>query len=528
MEGHPCQNSMSKNGTLQTQSTSSSTSDPNGSYWYGSGGDCECGDDCSSFGSKSISTSIELEPEPEENAEASSKPASRTINHNVAALDNEPVAAMSPKQIVSARVLLGSSSSNSFKFHVRDYPEIDWKEDRSVPCPEFSCFGHTWRLSICHSNSDLHSEGGSISIRLVHNFFDEAMLVPFEIQILNKGGAAVREMVATHFFDPTNLRHGFEWNDIISHSTLIDPTKNILGPKGTLTVAVSFMGRGDEFIPKNPFAKTLNGLFLEDDYSDISFEVAAYEFNVENGTKRLKTQARFPCHYVVLKKCAPKLACLFNWPLNGCSSVAMINDVCPTIFRHLLWYVYGGTIPESVLKNRANTLDLIKVANKYSITGAKLVAEAALVKLVFPKEGVFLMDTDNNTGSDCGRNIIDYLMYAESNRLPLLKEAAVNFIVVSDAETIQRLSFGTGNIPSNLVKDLLVTKMNRGFSQQHRCGYVRCGNDAFKSMNVTELRRSIQKNGIKINPDSSREEMEKALCERQGKSSISAPSRKIG
>lgn len=138
------------------------------------------------------------------------------------------------------------------------------------------------------------------------------------------------------------------------------------------------------------------------------------------------------------------------------------------------------------------------------------------------------MDTDNNTGSDCGRNIIDYLMYAESNRLPLLKEAAVNFIVVSDAETIQRLSFGTGNIPSNLVKDLLVTKMNRGFSQQHGCGYVRCGNDAFKSMNVTELRRSIQKNGIKINPDSSREEMEKALCERQGKSSISAPSRKIG
>ena len=46
-------------------------------------------------------------------------------------------------------------------------------------------------------------------------------------------------------------------------------------------------------------------------------------------------------------------------------------------------------------------------------------------------------------------------------------------------------------------------------------------------MNVSELRRSIKKNGIKIKLDSSREEMERALREQEGKSSISAQSRNM-
>ena len=247
-----------------------------------------------------------------------------------------------------------------------------------------------------------------------------------------------------------------------------------------------------------------------------------------NEKKRLKTRARYPCHYLVLKQCAPKLASLFNWPLHGgSSSVVTINDVCPAIFRCLLQYVYGGTIPASILANHANALGLIKAANKYSITGVKLVAEAALVKLVFPKEGVVVMDS----GSDCRRNIIDYLIYAESNQLPLLKEAAVNFIAGSNAEAIQKLSFGTGNIPSNLAKDLLIAKRDhqheRAGSSQHQQHDQGLRNDDFKNMNVSELRRSIKKNGIKIKLDSSREEMERALREQEGKSSICAQSRNM-
>jgi len=79
-----------------------------------------------------------------------------------------------------------------------------------------------------------------------------------------------------------------------------------------------------------------------------------------------------------------------------------------------------------------------------------------------------------------------------------------------------RLSFGIGNIPStsNLAKDLLITKTNHqheraGFSQQHDQGLRK---DDFKHMNISELRRIIQTNGIKIKLDSSHEEMEKALC----------------
>jgi len=442
----------------------------------------------------------------------------------------------SSKQIASTRVSLGSSSSKSFKFHLHDYYGVGNKEGQYVTCPEFSCFGHTWRLFVCppaRHRHNLDSEGvDNISIRLVHDF-DEALLVTFKIQILNREGAAVRERTATHFFESNHSGHWFEWNDIISHSTIVDTTKNILDPKGTLTVVVSFKGEEpDAYIPENSFPIKMCALFLEEDSSDVSFEVATYECKGKadgNEKKRLKTRACFPCHLLVLKQCAPKLASLFNWPLHGgSSSVVTINDVCPTIFRCLLQYVYGGTIPASILKNHAKTLGLIEAANKYSILGVKLVAEVALVKLVFPKEGVVVLDS----GSDCLRNIIDYLIYAETSQLPLLKEAAVNFIAGSDAEAIQKLSFGTGNIPSNLVKDLLIAKLNhqreRAGTSQHQQQDQGLGNNDFKNrMNVSELRRSIQTNGIKIKLDSSREEMERALCKQEGKSSICAQSRNM-
>ena len=406
---------------------------------------------------------------------------SDTVNHYHAAIAQGKVPApatasksaqpqWSLKQTASTRVSLGSPTSNSFKFHVRDYFGIDSKEGQ-VACPEFSCFGHTWRLLIYPTGRHRHNSdsegGGNISICLVHDF-DEALLVTFGIQILNRDGTAVRERTVTHFFESNNSGHWFEWHDIISHSTIVDTTENILDPKGALTVVVSFKGgKPDEFIPENSFARKMCALFLEEDSSDVSFEVATYECKGDadgNEKKRLKTRAHFPCHYLVLKQCAPKLSSLFNWPLHGGSSVVMINDVCPTVFRCLLQYVYGGTIPESILKNHANALGLIKAASKYSITGAKLVAEAALVKLVFPKEGVVVM----GSGQGCRRNIIDYLMYAESNQLPLLKEAAVKFIAGSNAKAIQKLSFGIGNIPSNLVKDLLIAKRDH---QHERAGF---------------------------------------------------------
>ena len=527
--------------SFRSDSSSPSSSSSSSSLASNNFDPCPCFDDGCKCGSYSVeSGSGELAAPPlnlddHDTLPMSARSTSVAIAQATATALRSESTQWSSKQTASTRVSLGSPTSNSFKFHVRDYFGIDSKEGQ-VACPQFSCFGHTWRLFVCPSarhrhNSDSDEGGDNISIRLVHDF-DEALLVTFKIQIMNREGAAVRERTATHFFESNNSGHWFEWNDIISHSTLVDTTKNILDPKGTLTVVVSFKGEEpDAYIPENSFPIKMCALFLEEDSSDVSFEVATYECKGKadgNEKKRLKTRAHFPCHYLVLKQCAPKLASLFNWPLHGgSSSVVTINDVCPTIFRCLLQYVYGGTIPASILANHANALGLIKAASKYSITGVKLVAEAALMKLVFPKEGVVVM----GSGSDCRQNIIDYLIYAESNQLPLLKEAAVNFIAGSNAEAIQKLSFGTGNIPSNLAKDLLIAKRDhpheRAGSSQHQQHDQGLRNDDFKNMNVSELRRRIQKNGFKIKLDSSREEMERALREQEGKSSISAQSRNM-
>jgi hypothetical protein len=50
----------------------------------------------------------------------------------------------------------------------------------------------------------------------------------------------------------------------------------------------------------------------------------------------------------------------------------------PDIFRHLLFYVYGGSVPEEVLKQHAK--EIIDTADKYSLVNLKLAAESVYVE----------------------------------------------------------------------------------------------------------------------------------------------------
>ena len=55
-----------------------------------------------------------------------------------------------------------------------------------------------------------------------------------------------------------------------------------------------------------------------------------------------------------------------------------IKGVKPQIFRHLLYYVYGGTISNETLKDHAN--EIIDAADRFGIGHLKVVAEASYVK----------------------------------------------------------------------------------------------------------------------------------------------------
>ena len=234
------------------------------------------------------------------------------------------------------------------------------------------------------------------------------------------------------------------------------------------------VSKSKPFVPENPFVGKIQGMFSDEETSDVLFEVITTEPD-EDGSKRVKTSAPFHAHRLILQVCAPMLEALFE-PTYLLSSdgklTATITDIKPAVFHRLLWYVYGSRVPEEDLKTHAK--DIIEAADKYNIVNLKLEAEAAYVE-----------STDISM-----ENAIDNLLYADAKNCALLKEAVFDFLTQNGEEVIARLSFD--DVPGYLMKDLL------GAATRKR----KSGNkgDRFTMMRVSELRRKLHRKVWMLTP----------------------------
>ena len=178
------------------------------------------------------------------------------------------------------------------------------------------------------------------------------------------------------------------------------------------------------------------------------------------------------------------LASLFDLDdSDGKLATATINGIKPAVFHHLLWYVYGGIVPEEDLKTHAK--DIIEAADKYAIVNLELAAEAAYVEsTVITAE-----------------NAVDNLLYADSKNCALLKESVLDFLAENTADA-QKISFC--DVPGHIINDLLVA-----FGRSKKSDGS--GNDKHKysTMRVSELRRMLDEKGLDV--DGPREAMIKAL-----------------
>jgi speckle-type POZ protein len=237
----------------------------------------------------------------------------------------------------------------------------------------------------------------------------------------------------------------------------------------------------DVFVPKNPFQKmVLKDMFLNEDTADACFEVCCAEAK-EAEQKRAKASELFHAHSQILKTGAPMLANLFDFEDNdGKIATATIADIKPDIFRHLLYYVYGGSVPEEELKTHAKAI--IDAADKYSIVNLKLEAEAAYVKST-----KITMD-----------NAMDNLLYADAKNCALLKETVMNFLAENSSDAAEKISFT--DFPAHVVKDLLVAVSRNG--KKEASGTT---TDDLTTLSVNALRRKLDEKGLDI--DGSREAM---------------------
>jgi hypothetical protein len=237
----------------------------------------------------------------------------------------------------------------------------------------------------------------------------------YEFKIINKFGVVRRKEQFSHQF---RTIRGMSQNDIdeIANDTPFmhvrsDILRRSLDNNGTLAVVMSIKEEEEEFfVPTNPLSDVIRNKFTDKETADVCFEIYS-AIGKEDGTKKAK---KLLCvrhaHSFILKTCAPMLAALCGTTTDGEVTTVAINDVKPKVFAYMLYYVYGGTVPATFLKEHAR--DFTDAADKYSIVNLKLEAEAAYV----------------NSTTITIENAMDNLLYADAKNCALLKETVMDFL----------------------------------------------------------------------------------------------------
>ncbi|KAL7456982.1 hypothetical protein ACHAWC_008440 [Mediolabrus comicus] len=376
---------------------------------------------------------------------------------------------MPATQIKDAKV---SIAWKSFQFDVKFFKDLPATKNHCVSTPKFSCNGHDWDLMI-YPGGDEDADEGWVSIYL-HHRSEGSITASFELTILDKLRNQNTRKAATSSFE--GMGKGVGWSNFVTRPYILDKSKKILDSDGTFTVGVSMKEEPSEvFVPKNPLLKTIQGMFLDRATADVYFEFEVCHVEAMGERKKAKVSIAFPAHSQILQVCAPMLANLF-----GSYNTATITDIRPHIFHLLLYYVYGGSVPEDEL--RANAKDIIDAADKYSIVNLKLEAEAAYVKA-------------NDITMD---NAMDNLLYADAKNCALLKEAVMNFLAENSSDASEKISFN--DVPGHLIKDLLVA-----FSRNGKKDARGTNTDELTSLSVSDLRRKLAEKGLDV--DGSREAM---------------------
>jgi hypothetical protein len=201
-------------------------------------------------------------------------------------------------------------------------------------------------------------------------------------------------------------------------STLLKSLAN-----GTLVIEFRMRPQGPTkpppFIPENPSeCKIIQRMFMDKGSSDIVIEVDEQQAKDESMVVDITSPVIFHAHRFILQKCSTPLYEMCGLGEDISNSIIQITNISPTIFRHLLTYMYGRKVSENKMKSHAK--EIIDMADRFGVSGLKLEAEACLVR----------------TTTFTVENVMDHLHFANRKNCALLKEAAMDFIVENKVEVL--------------------------------------------------------------------------------------------
>jgi hypothetical protein len=345
-----------------------------------------------------------------------------------------------------------------FKFdNFADLPsEVDEEVYSEV---QTDCNGNKWRLSVAPGGDNRAKKPGCIGVYLFSQNEDSVKLdTRFAMCVKDANGKIVAEMNDFEF-EFTSRKEGYGDLDFIQRSIILDAANNILQDEALFIEVTIQVKDCDEDIyqPPNALSERQLKLFKSGERSDVSFIV---------GDKV------FPAHLGIIYANAPILADHCNETKLGEKPKEVIKDVSPVIFQLILEYVYSGCFPS---KNDALKYgkELINAANKYELIELKMAVENLLVK-----ERILTT-----------KNVADYILFADAQSTPLLKEYAVSFFLLHCREVLE-------SEHSKCLRDSaeLLTEMMLLMNDE---------NKGKKTMSVNELRNELGKR--KLDVDGSKE-----------------------
>jgi hypothetical protein len=351
--------------------------------------------------------------------------------------------------------------------------------------------GNQWQLRIYpggHAVDD--TAEGTVSIYL-QNMSEKSIDIDYCFSVNDGSGKqVVFEQSTIHHFDPvgTESTELDIWGlNLVYRSDLLSSLVNgALVIEVRMKLATQNKSVPPPFIPENPVAKMIQGVFLNDKYSDIVFEVGRDHTRKDNAMKVAKTTpVTFPAHRLIVENCSSIFADLCE-SHDDCTTPIQINDTKPNIFHLLLSYIYGGKVSGDDMKSHAR--EIIHAADKYGVVNLKLEAEASLVE-----DTTFTIE-----------NVMELLLYAESKNLALLKEAAMGYMIENRDEVLEELSFT--DVPGALVRDLWAATARR--EVQNNGTNVQVDNQ-YNALYISELRKRAHEKGLNV--DGSREMLIAAL-----------------
>jgi hypothetical protein len=240
--------------------------------------------------------------------------------------------------------------------------------DDFVDLPEFMLLGNQWSLEICPGGY-VHADEGMVSIFLC-NKSNKAIDIDYGLSVSDGRGkrVAYKRSATPCNFDPvggaddhrgfTNFASRLKLLSSLVNGTLIievhmrlvTPTKSVPPP----------------YIPENPVIEMIQGLFLDEKYSDIIFEVA--EGKGKNSAMKVAKTApvSFPAHRLIMENCSSIFAELCESHGDG-TTLVQINDVTPDIFRLLLSYIYGRKYLRTIWCYMPGILLMLLISTESSI-----------------------------------------------------------------------------------------------------------------------------------------------------------------